>query len=365
MKFGIFHLMPRRDPDKPDKQVFSDVLEQTQVAEQLDFDIAWFAEHHFSNYCLCPSPLVMAAYCAPLTSKIRLGTACLVTPLYNPVRMIEEIALVDALSDGRLVVGLGSGYQDYEFKRFGVELSESKEIFKETLDIYELAFANGEYEYHGKHFDIPNAPLPLKSVQSPVPETWITGLSDSPELMERVARSGYIPFATAGPREATALVNVKSRWAEMYTRVGKNPNDVPFAIQRNLCITQSKEEARQAADSVRYTARVAGSMRNKTQQLNGSMLVENPLDGELALEDIENNALIGSHEQVAEQLIAEIEAIDPCHISLFVQFGSLPQSMVMQSMTLFGEKVLPEVANHFGGLENVGRAIPEQVPAFG
>ena len=151
----------------------------------------------------------------------------------------------------------------------------------------------------------------------------------------------------------------------MYTKVGKNPNNVPFAIQRNLCVTQSKEEARQAADNIRYTARVASSMRNKTQQLNGSILVEKPLDGELTLDDIENNALIGGPEQVAEQLIAEIEAIDPCHISLFVQFGSLPQSIVMQSMTLFGEKVLPEVIKHFGGLENIGMNIPAQIPASG
>ena len=362
MKFGIFHLMPRRDPNKSDKQVFSDVLEQTKVAEQLDFDIAWFAEHHFSNYCLCPSPLVMAAYCAPLTSKIRLGTACLVTPLYNPVRMIEEIAMVDALSDGRVVVGLGSGYQDYEFQRFGVALAEAKKMFKESLDIYELAFVNGEYEYHGKYYDIPLAPLALNTLQSPIPETWITGLSDSPELMERIARSGYIPFATAGARDASSLVGVKSRWADVYNKVGKNGDAVPFAIQRNLFITDSKDEAREAADSVRYTGRVASSMRNKTQQLKGSILVETPQDGELSLEEIENNTLIGNADQVAAQLIKEIEAIEPCHISLFVQFGSMPQSQVMQSMTQFGDKVLPQLHKHFGDLDSLGTAIPIQVP---
>ncbi|MFT5112850.1 MAG: alkanesulfonate monooxygenase SsuD [Parasphingorhabdus sp.] len=362
MKFGIFHLMPRRDPDKPDSQVFSDVMEQTHIAEQMEFDIAWFAEHHFSNYCLCPSPLVMAAYCAPQTSKIRLGTACLVTPLYNPVRMIEEIAMVDALSDGRVVVGLGSGYQDYEFKRFGVELDKAKEIFKETLDIYELAFANGEYEYHGKYFDIPLAPLALNTIQKPIPETWITGLSDSPHLMERIARSGYVPFATAGPRQASALVGIKSRWSDVYSRVGKDPDQVPFAIQRNLFITNSAEEARQAADNARYTGRVAGSMRNKTQQLKGSILVESAQDGELGLAEIEQNTLIGSADKVAEQLISEIETIQPMHISLFVQFGSLPQAQVMNSMQAFGEKVLPQLQRHFGDLEQIGTAIPTQTP---
>ncbi len=354
MKFGIFHLMPRRDPAKPDKQVFTDVLEQTLMVEQLDFDIAWFGEHHFSNYCLCPSPLVMAAYCAPQTEKIRLGTACLVTPLYNPVRMIEEIALVDNLCDGRLVIGLGSGYQDYEFERFGVDLSESKAIFSEILDIYELAYSQGEYQYKGKYFNIPLAPLSINPVQQPIPETWITGLSDSPELMQRIARSGYIPFATAGPRPASTLCGVKSRWADVYTQVGKNPDQIPFAIQRNLHITNSAEDARRAADNARYTGRVAASMRHKTQQLEGSILVETPIEGELSLDEIEKNTLIGTPEQCTEQLIAEIEEIQPSHISLFVQFGSLPQDAVMRSLALFGEKVLPAVEKHFGGLESIG-----------
>ncbi len=362
MKFGIFHLMPRRDPAKPVKQVFADILEQTHIAEQLDFDIAWFAEHHFSNYCLCPSPLVMAAYCAPQTKKIRLGTACLVTPLYNPVRMIEEIAMVDNLCDERLVIALGSGYQDYEFKRFGVELEKAKEMFRETLDIYELAFSQGEYEYHGEYYDIPHAPLPIQSNQKPIPETWITGFSDAGEMMERIARSGYIPFATAGPRPAASLAGVKQRWADAYDKVGKEPADVPFAIQRNLHITHSKEDAQHAADSVRYTARVASSMRNKTQQLDGSILREMPLEGELSLEEIEKHALIGDPEKCIDQMIAEIEHIEPTHVSLFVQFGSLPQSAVMKSLELFGDKVLPAVSKHFGGLEQIGSPIPLQQP---
>ena len=362
MKFGIFHLMPRRDPAKPDKAVFTDIVEQTHAVEQLDFDIAWFAEHHFSNYCLCPSPLVMAAYCAPLTRKIRLGTACLVTPLYNPVRMIEEIAMVDNLSDGRLVIGLGSGYQEYEFERFGVDLNQSKPMFSEILDIYEMAYCEGQYEYQGEFFHIPASPLSISPVQNNLPETWITGLSDSPALMERIAQSGYVPFATAGPRPASTLVSVKSRWADVYEKIGRPREELPFAIQRNLHVTQSVEDARHAADNVRYTARVAASMRNKYQQLDGAILREIPAEGEPSLEEIEKNALIGDPAKCTDQLIAEIEAIEPSHISLFVQFGSLPQTAVMKSIELFGERVLPAVEEHFGSLDQVGSTVLLQTP---
>jgi alkanesulfonate monooxygenase SsuD/methylene tetrahydromethanopterin reductase-like flavin-dependent oxidoreductase (luciferase family) len=117
MEFGIFNLMGSRDPEKPTVEVFAEVAEQTRLADDLGYAIAWFAEHHFSNYCLCASPLMLVAHCASITKKIRLGTAVVVLPLYNPARLAAEIATADALSNGRLMLGVGAGYQPYEFER--------------------------------------------------------------------------------------------------------------------------------------------------------------------------------------------------------------------------------------------------------
>jgi hypothetical protein len=80
MEFGIFNLMGSRDPEKPTAEVFAEVAEQTRLADELGYAIAWFAEHHFSNYCLCASPMMMVAHCASITKKIRLGTAVVVLP---------------------------------------------------------------------------------------------------------------------------------------------------------------------------------------------------------------------------------------------------------------------------------------------
>ena len=99
MDFGIFNLMGSREADKPTAQLFGEVAEQTRLADELGYTIAWFAEHHFSNYCLCASPLMMVAHCASITKKIRLGTAVVVLPLYNPARLAAEIATADALSN--------------------------------------------------------------------------------------------------------------------------------------------------------------------------------------------------------------------------------------------------------------------------
>src|SRR5260221_13740521 len=102
MEFGIFNLMGAREADNSAAQVFAEVTEQTRVADELGYATAWFAEHHFSNYCLSASPLMMVAHCAGVTRKIRLGTAVLVLPLYNPGRLAAETATADALAKGRV-----------------------------------------------------------------------------------------------------------------------------------------------------------------------------------------------------------------------------------------------------------------------
>src|SRR5260370_37645855 len=108
--------MCAREADKSSAPVFAEVAEQTRLADQPGYASAWFAEHHFSNYCLCASPLMLVAHCHSITKKIRLGTAVVVLPLYNPARLAAEIATADALSNGRLMLGIGGGYQPYEFE---------------------------------------------------------------------------------------------------------------------------------------------------------------------------------------------------------------------------------------------------------
>src|SRR3954452_5200092 len=141
MEFGIFNLMGAREAEKSAAQVFGEVAEQTRVADELGYTTAWFAEHHFSNYCLCASPLMMVAHCAAITKKIKLATAVVVLPLYNPARLAAEVATADALSNGRLMLGVGAGYQPYEFERFGVDIKANLEMTEEFCDILDRAFA--------------------------------------------------------------------------------------------------------------------------------------------------------------------------------------------------------------------------------
>ncbi len=194
MEFGIFNLMGSREADKPTAQVFGEVAEQTKLADALGYTIAWFAEHHFSNYCLCASPLMMVAHCASITRQIRLGTAVVVLPLYNPARLAAEIATADALSNGRLVLGIGAGYQPYEFERFGTDIAQNLEMTDEFCDILDLAFSRDFFSYKGKHYQMPETHIPARPVQ---PDRWLEE-GDSVEIGDRTFEVLHCPGHTPG-----------------------------------------------------------------------------------------------------------------------------------------------------------------------
>lgn len=362
MRFGLFCLAPQRDTRKSPGQIANEAVEQAQLAESLDFETAWFAEHHFSNYSMIPSPLLMAAYCAGKTSKIKVGTGVLVLPLYEPVRLIEEIAFVDQISGGRLQLGLGSGYQDYEFKRFGRDLAHSHAVFLEFLDLIERSFVRGEIAYDGEHFKIPATAIGLRPAQKPLPPIYIAGLAQDVKVQERLARSGYVPFLPQHHRPASALTDTKKKIQGIWKSVGRGSENLPLATQRTVFVTKDKKSALEAAEHMRYTLRMALGLRFNTAELDGPVLREMPVANEPSLEEILKHAPIGSPERVAEVLLDDIRVLKPSHLSCLMQFGGMPQQQTMRSMELFGSEVLPMLRKELGDLSAINGDRVTQFP---
>src|SRR5262249_47557182 len=125
MKFGTFHIFNRREW-QTDKQVYDEQLEQMEVADALGYDSVWLTEHHFTEYGILPDPMILAADIARRTKRVRIGMAVSVLPFHNPVRLAEQAAMVDLLSNGRLDLGVGRGYQPQEFARFGITMDEAR-----------------------------------------------------------------------------------------------------------------------------------------------------------------------------------------------------------------------------------------------
>ena len=220
MHLGYFGLMGYRDRGKPPHEVFREHIEQVVHADRLGFEVAWFAEHHFSNYCICPSPLIMAARCAGVTKRIRLGPAVVVAPLYNPARLLAEIGMVDCLCDGRLVLGLGSGYQPYEFERFGEDLATARPMLKEFLDMLHLAFAGETFTYEGEHYQLPSTHISSRPVAG-LPRSGSPAITNSATVCARATATclcspadGAAPTtsarcAAASPRPTSQKVAIR------------------------------------------------------------------------------------------------------------------------------------------------------------
>ena len=346
MQFALFNLMTMRDRSVSPKQVFDDTVAMVRLADDIGFDTAWFAEHHFSNYSICASPMMMAAHCAGMTKQIRLGAAVLVLPLYNPVRMVQEIGMLDVQSGGRAVIGIGCGYQGYEFKRFDHPLEERNAVSMEVWDIMEQALTTGAIEYHGQYFDIPASPLSILPLQKPMPELFVTGLA--PAIVQRAVKGGYTPFITGGWKGLPALKEMRSFLTKQHQEAGVDPETMPLAIQQYIHVTDDPAEGLDFAERARFTGRIVTQMRAGDPILDGPFIQAPPIPDEPALEVFRDNLVVGPPEYCAERIVEEIRTLNVSHYSCFMQVGSLDGRRALTSLERFGAEVLPLVEREIG-----------------
>lgn len=346
MKLGLFNLMTQRDASITPRQIIEDTTAMVKLADEIGFDIAWFAEHHFSNYSICPSPLMMASYCAGLTRNIRLGTGVLVLPLYDPVRLVQEIGLLDVQSNGRAVIGIGSGYQKYEFDRYHRKLADKTEIAMEVWDILEMGLRDGVIEYRGKHFTVPHSPIAIRPLQKPMPDVYVTGLE--PSVVRRAAQSGYVPFLTAGWRGIELLRDMRKHVQAQYAAVGVPADQRPLGIQQYVFVTDDKNEALDIAERSRFIGRTVTMTRMGDPVLSGHFIQAPPIADEPPLETFRDNLVIGDPHLVAEKLVNEIRELGPTHLSCFMQIGSVEGKRALRSLSRFAAEVVPLMEKAFG-----------------
>lgn len=347
MHIGQFNLMGYRTPGTPARTVFDRTVEQVKAAEQAGIEIAWFAEHHFSNYSICPSPLLMVARLAGETRRIRLGPAVVVVPLYNPARLLAEIGMVDSLTHGRLVLGIGSGYQPYEFERFGESLEGSGERLAEFVDLLDKAFASETFSYTGNHIRMPETHIATRPVAGP-PPIWTAG--ENPELLSLAARRGFPIMLSLRHYSAELLAAARRRIEAVFVAAGKQPQALKLGVLRPICVTGSKAEAEDFLDNVRYQIRLSQSLRHREQALKGGMLVEQSYRGEPSLEDMGRHLLVGDADTIAERMLAEIRLTRPHHYLLQFQAGAVPNAVALRSIERFAADVRPRLEKALGPL---------------
>ncbi len=169
MKFGIGYYSLQSPPHNPrdHKDLYSEMLEEIVAAEDRGFESAWLTEHHLLGDGYCPSLLVTAAAIAARTKKVRIGTGIYLMPLHDPIRTTEDAAVVDLISNGRLILGLGLGYRQEEFDVFGRSLKERKGRMEESIEILNKCWSEDEFSFSGKYYNYENINVTPKPVQNP------------------------------------------------------------------------------------------------------------------------------------------------------------------------------------------------------
>ena len=234
LRFGVVHdLRSPPGSEVPLAEMYAQALDQLEMADELGFDLAWFTEHHFLDDGHLPNFVPIAGAVAARTSRIRLSTDILLAPFAHPIRLAEDLAVLDNISNGRIELGIGMGYAAHEFRGFGIPQSRRVSLTEELVQILRLAWKGEPFSFHGKrhHFDdLLVTPAP---VQPGGPPLWIAGMSANAAV--RAARFDTHLLPQGAPEV------VVDPWKDELRATGRDPDDYRVGIIRSVFVTDDAE----------------------------------------------------------------------------------------------------------------------------
>jgi len=338
INFGTFLLM--QSPSmRSSQEIYSRAIDLAQAAEALNFRNIWLAEHHFSTYGYLARPAQLATYIAAKTTTMRVGTAVIVVPLHHPLVIAEEIATLDLLAGGRVDIGLGRGYQHYEFERMGLELDTARARWEESVDVILKAFSGEPFSYDGKLFKIPETSIFPQPLQKPHPPIWVT--AQSPESVEATVRRGFNLLTGGFGVPIERMADFRKQFDRLVADV-KPPRVPQVGVQRAVYVTDTVADARAAAEEARWNMRVTLSLRNHYEKVERGRAIAVPAPKEPDVDDLLDRFLvIGTPDTVIRQ-IKRVEAlVGISHFNCSFWFGDLEHPRILKSMELFAKEVMP------------------------
>ena len=339
VEFGMSDWIDRNTG--PIGQLYEERLQLIEAADRAGFFGYHLAEHHGTPLGMAPSPAVFLSAVAQRTVRIRLGPLAFLLPLYNPLRLIEEICMLDHLSGGRLELGISRGVSPYELACFGVDPAGTRAIFDEALDVLRAGMTHPVLTHRGAHYAYDAVPMEIQPLQKPYPPLWYP--THNPSSVDYAARHGY-HFATLGPSAHVRrlLDQYKETWArhrDDADRVNGHIVSPKLATLRQIFIADTDEEAlRIARPAYQDWYRSITGLWHRHDDHSVDMLFD--WDSGIAAETV----LIGSPAKIREQvtrLVAE------SGINYFIgafAWGSLTHAQSRHSLDLFAQEVMPALA---------------------
>ena len=243
MKVGVlqFFSWTRRVPLVT---VYARAMERVAIMEDTGYDAVWIAEHHFNTYSVCPSPTLMATHIAARTKRMRIGTAVTLAAFYQPLRLAEELAMLDMLSGGRLNWGAGRGFDQKEFRAFDVPVGESADRYREAVDIVLKSWTNDKLNHEGKYWSFDDVEVLPKPLQQPTPPFWMA--STSPDAIARSAEAGQ--NILMDPHAAHSEIAGKQQlYRKLLAENGHVATGREIPVARLLAVAETDEAAEEVA----------------------------------------------------------------------------------------------------------------------
>jgi alkanesulfonate monooxygenase SsuD/methylene tetrahydromethanopterin reductase-like flavin-dependent oxidoreductase (luciferase family) len=288
----------------------------------------------------------MATHLAAKTSRIRVGTAVLVSPLHNPLRLAEDTATLDLISGGRLDVGFGRGSSGYEYSGYGVNPDESQERFQESIKIIQGLWTTPEFTFQGKHFQVDHANLVPRPVQKPHPPIYIAA-TRTPTTLDFAVSTGHT-LCIAVVQDTADALDLCRRFVDKSAEAGFNIPKSAIPFFRYFYVAETEEQA--VRDTKGKLNWVIDIMQWRRHIQRGSEVYQRMADWRRARTELppnyeylrENRAIIGTPEQCVAGIKAlQAEGID--YLGCNFDFGGMEHEKVLRSMDLFAREVMPRL----------------------
>lgn len=339
MRFGLFFLM-QRDPDWSEQAVYEAELAQMDAAEGLGFESVWIAEHHFSDYGLCPVPPVLAARVAARSQRLRVGMGVSLLPLHDPVLLAEQLAVLDQASGGRLDVGIGRGGAGPDYETFGVSYEESRDRVEEGIELLRRCWSGEQLDFAGRFRSVKGIRVTPRPRQRPHPPLFVAANSSDTNL--HAARMG-LPTLSSFFIPAPELARRREAFRQEAIGSGHAATTVEALIERSwgmrcVHVAADGDAAIEAARGpfMAYQSRLS-ARANVRDRLSHARL--RPFEEYLEL----GMAIFGSPDQLVDGLGRYAEATGYRQVMLLMAIAGLPAADVLRSMELFAARVLPQL----------------------
>lgn len=339
MKFGIMVDMGRFDDSVSPEQLLRNTTELVQLAEQGGFDFAFCGEHHGHEMTIAPNPLNILTYWATQTESIRLGPAVVCAPYWHPLRLAGEAGLVDLISNGRLVLGIGRGAYPYEFARManGIPPEVAREALAETLPALRGLW-QGDYAHDGKMWSFPSSTSTPRPVQPEGPPIWVS--ARHPDVFRMACENRCHVMVAPLDRPHEEVVSLRERLDSAVAEVA-NGWQPEMMVLRQSCVNNHTDRLLPAEYSARR-ARLFKSLFSTEGHVEQGFVQADPQfrDMEIDLEALTNNCLFGTTDEVVDKLHQYESA--GTDVFLYQAGWGLPHEMDKQSLMDFIHDVMPK-----------------------